>query len=151
MRITKTKIMTVLAALLLAAPAYAQSDDDEDSGPRALNFGDLEYAVPRDPLLWSSSPPFAEQHTPKSWIAPAVERLRTAIPLGTSAEEAAAIIHKAGAKCKSVAASELTCTYRDAQTPYPDDIDSVVWTVSFALADGRVSDMNVKRNWYRHS
>jgi len=150
MRLVKTHAAIALMCLSLAIPVHAQSDD-EDEAPKALNFGDLEYAMPRNPMLWTNTPLWAEQRTPRRQLMPALESLKTAVPVGTAAENAAETLHKAGAHCQVTSATEMNCRYRDSETPWPDYFDSIVWNVKLSLTDGKVSDIDVTRKWYRHS
>ena len=127
---------------------YSNPYDDEAT--HGLHFSALEFAIPRDPLLWSSDPGWGAHHTPADMLAPALGALRAAIPVGTLAEEATNLLHKAGARCSTSGAGELVCRYRDVQTPYGGEYwDNVVWQVKLSLADGRVGDLAVSRDWSR--
>jgi len=150
MRFMKSVAVIAVMGLSLATPLQARVDGG-DRAAEALNFGDLEFAVPRDPLLWSNAPLWTEQHTPRSWLIPALNRLRAAVPMGTGSASAATIMHNAGARCRTTSPLEIDCRYRDTESPRPGYADSVEWDVTLRLAGGKVSDLDVSRAWYRHS
>ena len=150
-------IRRVISAALLAAttllgtaPLHAQESFYEDHPDRGLRFADMEFAMPSDPLLpsWVS---FSHViHTPAQYLSDAMGRLRAAVPTGTDAAAAAAIMAKAGARCGQPAADALTCHYRDVETPWGGEyFDSINWTVTMPLAGGRVTDITVARDWTR--
>ena len=143
-----------VCALGIVVTAYAKGVDYsspyDDETAQGLHFSALEFSIPRDPLLWSADPGWEAHHTPARMLTPAVDTLRTAIPVGTPAAEAANLLHKAGARCAAPGGPELVCRYRDVQTPYGGEYwDNVVWQVKLSLADGRVGDLAVSRDWSR--
>ncbi|HZU63503.1 MAG TPA: hypothetical protein VFF98_07460 [Novosphingobium sp.] len=114
-----------------------------------LHFADLEYAMPSDPLTWSSDPGWEAHHTPARFMTDAQSALAAAVPAGLSAAEAAQRLHMAGAHCRQPAGAELSCTYKTVETPRTY-WDAVTWTVAMPLtADGRVASMSVTRDWTR--
>ena len=126
------------------------SNPYQSESDRGLHFSALEFAIPRDPLLWSADPGWQAHHTPALMLAPAVDALRMAIPVGTSADDAAALLRRAGARCSAPGGGELVCRYRDVQTPYGGEYwDNVVWQVKVSLVDGRVDELAVSRDWSR--
>lgn len=148
---TPLRILTLCAAALLAAgPAMAQQAFYEDHPDRGLRFADLEFAMPTDPLLPSWASYGYVVHTPAQYLADATARLRQAIPAGTAAADAVAVLTRAGARCAQPAGPALTCRYRDVETPWGGEyFDSVTWTVTLPLVDGRVADLAVTRDWKR--
>lgn len=137
-------VATVSLTLVGLSPNLAMA---ETSG--TLRFSELEFNAPSDPLLWSSTPNRAEQHTPASDIQYAVNQLNAAIPVGLSASEAHARLQAAGARCDMTDPSAIDCHYNDVQTPDSEYVDSVVWKITVPLVDGRVADLKVARDWYR--
>lgn len=151
-------------ALATAAPAQAQAGSpgryaapgdqfyvEPQQAPQQLRFANLEAAMPRDPSTWSSDPGWQLHRTPASQLADASNTLRAVIPAGTTATEAAALLHKAGARCATGNNSQLVCSYRGAETPYGGVyFDNVKWRVWLDVADGRVSNLAVTRDWTRH-
>ena len=106
--------------------------------------------MPTDPLLWSSDPGWKPHATSPQLLVDAREQLRDAVPVGTPAVQAAAMLHRAGARCAAPAGAELVCRYEDTENPYGGDFhDNVTWTVTLALANDRVGDLTVRRDWTR--
>lgn len=138
------------AATLSAAQLHAQESFYEDHPDRGLRFADMEFAMPTDPLLPSWVGVSHQIHTPAQYLSEASLQLHTAIPAGTDAAAAVAVLAKAGAHCALPTATALTCHYRDVETPWGGEyFDSVTWTVNVALSDGRVRDVAVMRDWLR--
>jgi hypothetical protein len=126
------------------------NDPDDDTPHHGLRFSDLEFGIPTDPYLWSADPGWEPHHTPDRYLTDATDQLRTAVPAGTSSSAAAAILRKAGARCKPTSDSQLQCLYHDVETPHGgDDWDSVTWKVNLSLVNGEVSDLTVVREWAR--
>jgi len=145
----------VLASLASASAArpHGYSDAYDDDAHRGLRFADLEYAMPADPLLWSTDPGWEPHRTPAAQLHDATERLQAAVPTGTRAEDAAAVLRKAGAKCAPASSpgANLTCTYQDVEfLDGGDYTDNVIWTVAMPLQDRRVASLAVNRIWSRH-
>ncbi len=141
------KLFPVLTAALavagiFSAPAMAEA-------PGKLRFSNLEFGMPMDPLLWSSTPMRAEQHTPATDIKYAVSQLHAAIPVGLSASEARERLQAAGSRCDMTDPSAISCRYKDVQTPDSEYVDDVIWKVTVPLVNGRVADLKVARDWYR--
>ena len=135
-----------LSALL---PFHASLQAQERTAP-TLRFADLEFSMPTDPLLWSSDPGWEAHHTPASLLTSATDTLRSAIPTGTRADDAEARLSKAGGRCTAVSAGTIECRCRDVETPYGGDYwDQVNWKVMMSVADGRVNDLSVSRDWTR--
>ncbi|MDR3401443.1 MAG: hypothetical protein P4L99_03005, partial [Chthoniobacter sp.] len=118
--------------------------------PAALRFADLEFGMPSDPILSSSTPNWQEEHTPPADLEYAVMELRAFVPIGLSADEARKRLKAAGCHFTTTDRSTIGCRYNDVQTPDSEYIDSVVWKVSVPLVDGRVTGLKVARDWYRH-
>jgi hypothetical protein len=160
--VTTACILGVTSALATAASAQAQDTSryaapgdhfyqEPAEAPQGLRFANLEEAMGTDPLTWSSDPGWQLHRTPANQLAEAAATLQSALPEGTSAQDAAALLHKAGARCGSATAVQLVCGYHDAQTPYGGQyFDNVQWRVWLDLADGRVSHLTVTRDWTRH-
>lgn len=148
---TPVRILTLCAATLFAAgPAMAQMAFYEDHPDRGLRFADLEFSMPTDPLLPSWVSYDHVVHTPAQFLADATARLRGAIPAGMAATDAAAVLTRAGARCTQGTGTTLTCRYRDVETPWGGEyFDSVTWTVTMPLIDGKVADLAVTRDWKR--
>jgi hypothetical protein len=103
-----------------------------------------------DPLTWSSDPGWQLHRTPARNLADASSTLRSAIPAGTSAADAAALLQSAGAHCSAVSDARLVCSYRDVQTPYEGQYwDNVLWRVWLDTGNGRVDNLVVTRDWTR--
>jgi|GEM_PF-7104054 len=137
------------AALLGSSPLYAQEAFYQDHPARGLKFADMEFAMPTDPLLPSWVGISHVIHTPAQYLADATGQLRTAVPAGTAASAAAAVLTKAGARCDVSGGDALTCHYRDVETPRGEYFDAINWTVTMPLASGRVTDVAVTRDWVR--
>lgn len=135
-----TTALTV--ACVFSVPAMAET-------PARLRFSNLEFGVPMDPLLWSSTPMRAEQHTPAADIKYAVSQLRAAVPVGLAASEARKRLQAAGGRCDMTDPSTISCHYKDVQTPDSEYVDDVVWKVTVPLVNGQVADLKVIRDWYR--
>ena len=126
------------------------SNPYQSESDRGLHFSSLEFAIPRDPLLWSADPGWEAHHTPAPMLEPALDALRAAVPAGTSAREATRLLDQAGARCSAPGDGELVCHYRDVQTPYGGTYwDDVVWQVKVSLNGGRVDELAVSRDWSR--
>lgn len=155
MKITVAAVAAMLG-LALAQPVAAQPRADfdanpyDDGAPAGLRFAALEFAMPTDPLLWSSDPGWRPHHTPQRLLADAIAQLRTAVPAGTPAADAGLALTKAGARCRAARDQVLECRYRDVETPWEGSaFDAVTWTVRLTLAQGLVTDMSVSRDWTR--
>ncbi|MDE2410162.1 MAG: hypothetical protein KGM18_00140 [Sphingomonadales bacterium] len=158
MRIKFLLVLTVAAVsaqpALAARPAYL--DPYENEAHHELRFANLEFAIPPDPLLWSSDPGWEPHNTPPRLLVEATEKLRAAVPAGTSSGDAAETLLKAGAKCREkrqggANGNMLTCTYRDVEYPEGGDYtDDISWRVTLPLLGGRVADLAVARIWSRH-
>lgn len=139
-----------MVTLLGATSLQAQESFYEDHPDRGLRFADMEFDMPTDPLLpsWVS---FSHViHTPPQYLADATAKLRAAVPVGTDAAAAAAILAKAGARCAQPTGEALACRYRDVETPWGGEyFDSINWTITMPLAGGRVTDLAVTRDWTR--
>jgi hypothetical protein len=157
MRTAQFRITPMLAAIVLAAglTSAAQAGgsaypDPYDQPSGSLHFADLETSVGSDPRLWSADPRWEAHRTPADLLAKANAALHSAVPAGTTADHAAAVLAKAGAHCGAPGAAELDCRYNTVQTPFGGaDFDNVTWNVKLALADGRVGDIAVTRDWTR--
>ncbi len=154
----KAATRVALACIALASfsgPLHAQSDPhlnpyDDEAPHHGLNFGDMEYAMPTDPYLWSADPGWEPHHTPARYLTDAVEQLRAAVPAGTPATKAAAILHKAGARCGAPSGNQVQCHYNWVETPHGgEDWDNITWKVNLTLESGQVSDLAVSRDWSR--
>lgn len=141
------KIFPVLTAAFAITAVFSSPAMAENPGK--LSFSDLEFGMPMDPLLWSSTPIRAEQHTPAADMTYAVSQLRSAVPVGLSASEARERLQAAGSRCDMTDPSTITCRYKDVQTPDSEYVDDVVWKVTVPLVGGQVADLKVIRNWYR--
>ncbi len=139
---------TLLALALAASPLHAQEDLYDDHPTHGLHFADFEFSMPRDPLLWSTDPMWTAHHTPARFLADATAQLRAAVPNGMAAEQASAVLRAAGAHCAAPQSGEMTCRYRDVETPW-DYTDAVVWNVKVPLAGGHVTGLSVTRDWSR--
>ena len=114
-----------------------------------MRFADLEAGIGTDPRLWSTDPRWGAHHTPAQMLVRATQALRAAVPAGTAAADAAAVLDKAGAHCANTGGG-LDCRYHAVQTPYGGaDFDNVTWQVKLAVAEGRVSNLMVTRDWTR--
>ena len=144
---------TVILAFGLAATAHSENSPNTGpfaQAPHGLRFANFELTMPTDPLLWSSDPGWEAHHTPARLLSVVTDTLRTAIPVGSAATDAAALLHNAGAHCVAASASELACHYHDVETPFGGEYwDDVTWQVKLGLADGRVSNLAVTRDWTR--
>ncbi|MBS0254094.1 MAG: hypothetical protein JSS36_02495 [Proteobacteria bacterium] len=139
----------LFGTLAQAAPANL-ADPYGEAPAAALRFADLEFAMPTDPLLWSSDPGWKPHATPQHYLADAETRIRAAIPPGTDPAHAAAVLRKAGARCGKPDAAAMVCRYDDLEMPWGGDFhDNVTWTVRVALAKGAVSGIAVAREWTR--
>ena len=149
----RRQIMIALFAIALpmsAAQSHAQEAFYDDHPDRGLRFADMEFAMPTDPLLPSWVGLSHVIHTPAPFLSDATAKLRAAIPVGIDASTAAAPLAKAGAHCGQPKAGSLICRYRDVETPWGGEyFDSVNWTVTMPLSDGRVTDLAVVRDWTR--
>ena len=166
MRIPLLAITSMLAlGVVCVTPAAAQvrangkysalgdqfyNDPDDNARHHGLNFGDLEVSMPTDPYLWSADPGWEPHHTPARYLADATEQLRTAVPVGTPAVRAAAILHQAGARCGAPSGTQLQCHYNWVESPHGgEDWDNISWQVNVSLDIGQVSDLAVSRDWNR--
>lgn len=154
---------TLGVAVAFAASASAQAQDthryaapgdhfyqEPQEAPHGLRFANLEASMNTDPLIWSSDPGWQLHRTPENEMADATDMLRAAIPAGTSANDAAALLHHAGARCTPANGSQLVCRYHDVETPRSgESLDNVLWRVWLDLADGRVNNLVVTRDWTR--
>jgi hypothetical protein len=148
----RAQISALVAALALwpLAAVAAPADPNEDFAQQPLRFANLEFAMPTDPLLWSSDPGWKPHRTPPQLLASAREQLRDAVPVGTPAAQAAAVLRAAGARCAAPTGAELVCRYEDTENPQGGDYhDNITWTVTAALANGEVGDLAVRRDWTR--
>lgn len=132
-------VLTLTAIASTAALAAAPSD---------LSFRELEYQQPRNPLLPSNQSADIVQHTPQAWLSNATAALNGAIPAGTSRTDAEAILHKAGATCRTTGTASENCAYFDVKTRDPY-VDAVRWNVALHLAGDQVSGLSVDRSWTR--
>jgi hypothetical protein len=151
-------------AVTVASPAQAQQKalgkyqalgeqyyNDPYEPPHGLRFSVLEAAIGTDPLTWSSDPGWQLHRTPEAQLAEATDVIRAAIPVGTAAADAAALLHKAGARCATSSDAQVVCHYRDAETPYAGEyFDNVLWRVWLDTDGGRVTHVEVTRDWTRH-
>jgi hypothetical protein len=160
-----TGALGVAVALAAAVPVQAQTPaaplsdyrakgdqfySEPAEAPHGLRFADLEASMPTDPLSWSSDPGWQLHRTPADQMAEATDVLRAAIPVGTAAADAAAVMQRAGARCAASGSAQLVCRYRDAETPYSGQYwDNILWRAWLNLADGRVSSLVVTRDWTR--
>ena len=144
--------VAALCPIVLGAAAHADANHANDpyyEASHGLRFADLEFAMPRNPRLWSSDPRWEVHHTPARQLTSASEALHAAIPDGTPVAEAATRLRQAGAKCAAATATGLECRYNDVETPFGTDWDNVTWRVKLALGNGRVSGIIVSRDWTR--
>jgi len=152
-------ISATALALVIGSPVAAHSVDFSNpyggETHHGLRFADLEFGMPTDPLLWSADPGWEPHHTPLRLLADANDQLSRSVPIGTNVEDAVAVLRKAGARCgrassAGVSGAYLTCAFRDVEFPYGGDYtDNVTWKVTMPLQDGRVSGLNVTRDWTR--
>lgn len=106
--------------------------------------------MPTDPLLWSSDPGWRPHATSPQLLADARQQLRHAVPVGSLAAEAAAVLRRAGAHCAQPTDAALVCRYEDVENPWGGDYhDNITWTVTMALTAGRVGQLVVRRDWTR--
>lgn len=151
--VTQAHTLTLTQA---GANRYAAPGDrfyvGPQSAPQGMRFANFEAAMARDPATRSSDPGWQLHRTPAVELTDANYALHTAIPDGTGVNEAAALLHKAGARCAAAAnAGQIVCGYRDAETPFNGAyFDNVQWRVWLDTADGRVSHLTVTRDWTRH-
>lgn len=142
--------LLAVSAMTAAVPAQAQDAFYETHPDRGLHFADLEFGMTDDPLLPTTLGLSHVIHTPAQYLADANGKLHAAIPAGTEAATAAAILMRAGAHCAQPTNGMLTCGYRDVETPWGGEyFDAIKWTVTLPLADGRVTDLTVTRDWTR--
>ena len=134
-----------LAALSLTASISVSA---LAAAPAGLNFRELEYAQPRDPLLASNQSADIEQHTSPAALSDASTALNAAIPAGTSRAGAEAILRRAGAHCAAQAGTSERCSYSDVETR-DEYVDAVRWNVRLDLAGDRVDGVSVDRSWVR--
>jgi hypothetical protein len=163
-KIAAVYTLGVAVALAAAGPALAQDATPGNyqapgdqfyrapaAAPHGLQFADLEAAMPADPLTWSSDPGWQLHRTPPSDLADATDTLRAAIPVGTATATAATLLARAGASCAGGSDARLVCRYRDAETPYAGEyFDNVLWRVWLDTAGGRVTHVELTRDWTRH-
>jgi hypothetical protein len=154
MRTAILNACAIAALAVVGTAAHARGIDYSnpyDDGVRSgLHFADLEFSMPTDPYTWSSDPNWEPHHTPARMLAEAQAAIGSAVPNGTSAADAALILHKAGARCVAAQAQQLDCRYRDVETPYGGQYtDNVLWKISLPLVDGRVNGVTVTRDWMR--
>lgn len=149
MRFAALNICAAIAIVAAATIASAREIDYSNASPK-LHFADLEFGMPTDPYTWTSDPNWEPHHTPAQFLAEARNAIGSAVPNGTSATDAALILHKAGARCTAATSRELDCRYRDVETPYGGQYtDNVLWKISLPLVDGRVNGVTVTRDWMR--
>lgn len=116
-----------------------------------LNFRELEYQQPRDPLT-GSNPAFVEvHHASVDQLAGARAAIETALPVSANLQDSERLLHLAGARCWPAPADAgvETCTYRDAET-VDEYVDDVVWTVRLTTTAGKVASLALDRAWQRH-
>ena len=77
-------------------------------------------------------------------IDAARRRLAAALPVGTSLEQARAVLHSAGAACDRGGAEPMHCTANQLEA-VEDTLHDVVWTVDVSHADDRVTGISVAR------
>ena len=146
--------MGVAGVLFLGLGSAAQADSSHtaalnNEASHGLSFAELEFAMPRDPGLWSSDPRWGPRHTPARILVGASDALHAAIPDETPVADAAAQMRKAGAKCAVVRVTVLECRYNDVEIPFGRGWDNVTWCIKLALTDGKVSGIAVSRDWTR--
>jgi hypothetical protein len=146
-RLTGSAVL--LAIAIAASPLKAQESLYEDHPVHGLHFSDLEFSMPRDPLLPSTAVAWSAHHTPSHFLVTAVAQLRRAIPFGTNLARANEVLQNAGAHCKSPNPDEMLCLYRGVETP-EGEFDAIEWNVKLTLANGQVTGLAVTRDWWRH-
>jgi hypothetical protein len=138
-------INSLACLALIAAAAGGTAADATDR----LSFRQLESAQPRDPLTGNFVVYTEVHHSPAEQVAPALATLREAIPAGMSRAEAERILAAAGARCAAPSEGAQSCKYSGIET-VDEYLDEVKWHVRLALADDRVTSLDVARNWRRH-
>ena len=116
-----------------------------------LNFRELEYQQPRDPLTGSNLAFVEVHHASADQLAGARAAIETAIPVNANLQDAERLLHLAGARCRVVSANAgvETCTYREVET-VDEYLDDVVWTVRLTTTAGKVASLALDRAWQRH-
>ncbi len=112
-----------------------------------LDFRTLEAAMPRNPPLWSADATWHAHATDSTDLAPAVEAVRQAIPPASPADFAYTVLKTAGARCIE-GSDRIACTYQAIETR-DEWMDMVDWTITVNLQDGRVAQVDLKREWSR--
>jgi len=145
-------ILSSLIAIgaLTSTPLHAEdSFSDSYEARPGLHFADLEFAMPRNPLLRSTELAWKARQTPQSVLTDARQAVRAVVPVGMTASDASDVLRKAGAKCKVEQAQALVCHYAAVETR-DEWVDAIDWTVRVALVEGRVADLSLAREWWRH-
>ena len=148
-RLASGAVLACTLAITGVAHADAYPYDTFPGPERGLRFADLEFSAPWDPYLREGDTHANAYRTTAHLIAYANDQLQAAVPAGMSVADATAVLRKAGAHCAQPSGHELSCRYRDLQNT-AEYSDSVLWTVSMPIADGRVQSLNVTRDWLRH-
>ena len=141
------KTTLIFIAFFASTPCLAVPPVKSTSG---LNFRDLEFQQPRDPLL-SSNVVFNDvHHTPTLQLQGATAALLKAIPYGMSRMVAEATLRNAGAHCALVSGSNVDqCHFFDLET-VDEFSDDILWNVRMNIVDDKVMGLSVDRTWQRH-
>ena len=164
LRIASAIALSLTFGFALSLPAQAQIralGKDKQFGdqfysdpyepPQGLDFGVLEAGIATEPSTSASDPGLDLHRSPERQLTKTTAILRRAIPVGTSAADARALLQKARAHCGKPSNIRLVCDYREAATPYRGQYWEIVsWRVWINLADGRVSNIAVADDWKGH-
>ena len=111
----------------------------------ALQFRTIEASMPREPLSGSADALGDRHVTPHQQIASVERALNTAIPAGTSADDAVATLRKAGAHC----GSNGRCSFLMSGLSTNMSM-TCTRNASLQLNSGRVQHVALERCWARH-
>ncbi|HEX7854823.1 MAG TPA: hypothetical protein VF503_14125 [Sphingobium sp.] len=137
-------IVALSASAIILVGASCQA-----STPHLLNFRQMEYSQPFNPILPSSVESNFVQHTNKDDILEQSEMIRDAIPTGTDRITAESILTKAGAHCRPKKGLVEICRYFDVQIR-DDYVDAVTWTIALNIEDEHVRNLSIDRTWLRN-
>ncbi|WP_206239945.1 hypothetical protein [Novosphingobium terrae] len=139
---------SILALIASCCPLTAVAGTG--GGPSPLpSFSTMEFEMPADSLKASSDPLWKSYATRQTRMAPMRDEILAAIPAGTSAQTAQALLQQAGARCRSAAPDRMACDYHTVETR-DEFLDDVHWNVDVGVRDGAVDQLSVQRNWVRH-
>src|SRR5262249_8898218 len=131
--LTKILAGAAMVAALGAVPAFA----GDPIVVNAVQFRQLEFEMPANPLTASDAQTGIVETTPKADLASAEATLNGAIA-GAPVADAEAILRQAGARCRPMAGGDhATCRYFGVETR-DEYVDGVTLRTDLALSDGRV-------------